>query len=117
MHQHAAHNTDTDGRSTSTGEIERDRGLRTAPEGRLRSLDSLRGIAALAVVRPDWAGILGRFATAERDAAVTRATVEKAGAIDGVTARREATVDGFGPEMHAAVIGELRRIAWANTAD
>ena len=74
-------------------------------------------IAALAIVRPDWASILGRFATAERDAAVTRATVEKAGAIDGVTALREATVDGFGPEVHAALIGELRRIAWGKTAD
>jgi hypothetical protein len=69
-------------------------------------------IAALAIVRPDWAPTLGRFATAERDAAVTRATVEKAGAIDGVTARREATVDGFGPEVHAALIEDLRRIAW-----
>jgi hypothetical protein len=74
-------------------------------------------IAALAVVRPDWAPTLGRFATAERDAAVTRATVEKAGAIDGVTARREATVDGFGPEVHAALIEDLRRIAWRQPAD
>jgi hypothetical protein len=74
-------------------------------------------IAALAVVRPDWAATLGHFATAERDAAVTRATVEKAGAIDGVTARREATVDGFGPEVHAALVEDLRRIAWGKTAD
>jgi hypothetical protein len=74
-------------------------------------------VAALAVLRPDWAPTLGRFATAERDAAVTRATVEKAGAIDGVTARREATVDGFGPEVHAALIEDLRRIAWGKTAD
>jgi hypothetical protein len=74
-------------------------------------------VAALAVLRPDWAPTLGRFLTAERDAAVTRATVEKAGAIDGVTARREATVDGFGPEVHAALIEDLRRIAWGKTAD
>lgn len=74
-------------------------------------------VAALAVLRPDWAPTLGRFVTAERDAAVTRATVEKAGAIDGVTARREATVDGFGPEVHAALIEDLRRIAWGKTAD
>lgn len=50
MHQHAAHNTDTDDRSTSSRDIEGDRGQPTAPEGRLRSLDSLRGIAALVVV-------------------------------------------------------------------
>jgi hypothetical protein len=74
-------------------------------------------VVALAVLRPDWAPTLGRFVTAERDAAVTRATVEKAGAIDGVTARREATVDGFGPEVHAALIEDLRRIAWGKTAD
>lgn len=74
-------------------------------------------VAALAVLRPDWAPTLGRFVTAERDAAVTRATVEKAGAIDGVTARREATVDGFGPEVHAALIEDLRLIAWGKTAD
>ncbi len=74
-------------------------------------------IAALAVVRPDWAPTLGRFLTAERDAAVTRATVENAGAIDGVTALREATVDGFGAEVHAAVVDDLRRIAWSKSAD
>jgi hypothetical protein len=74
-------------------------------------------IAALAIVRPDWSRSLDRFLTAERDAAVTRATVEKAGAIDGVTARREATVDGFGPEVHAALIEDLRRIAWGKAAD
>ena len=74
-------------------------------------------IAALAVVRPDWAPTLDRFLTAERDADVTRATVEQAGAVDGVTARREATVDGFGPEVHAAVVDDLRRIAWGKSAD
>lgn len=74
-------------------------------------------IAAIALVRPDWAPILDGFLTAERDAAVTRATVEKAGAIDGVTARREATVDGFGAEVHAALVDDLRRIAWGKTAD
>lgn len=74
-------------------------------------------MAALAVLRRDWAGVLDRFLTAERDAAVTRAIVEKAGAIDGVTARREATVDGFGPEVHAALIEDLRRIAWSKSAD
>ena len=74
-------------------------------------------IAALAVLRPDWAPTLERFLTAERDAEVTRATVEQAGAIDGVTARREATVDGFGPEVHAAVVDDLRRIAWGKSAD
>jgi len=74
-------------------------------------------IAALAVLRPDWAPTLGRFLTAEREAEVTRATVERAGAIDGVTARREATVDGFGPEVHAAVVDDLRRIAWGKSAD
>jgi len=74
-------------------------------------------MAALALVRPDWAPVLDRFLTAERDAAVTRATVDKAGAIDGVTARREATVDGFGAEIHAALVDDLRRIAWGKSAD
>ena len=74
-------------------------------------------IAALAVLRFDWAPTLDRFLTAERDAAVTRAAVEQAGAIDGVTARREATVDGFGPEIHGALIDDLRRIAWGESAD
>jgi hypothetical protein len=74
-------------------------------------------MAALAVQRPDWAPTLDRFLTAERDAAVTRAAVERAGAIDGVTAKREATVDGFGPDVHGAVVNDLRRIAWGKTAD
>lgn len=68
-------------------------------------------MAALAVLRPDWAGTIARFLTAERDLAVTRATVDQAGAVDGVTARREATVDGFGPEVHGPLIDELGRIA------
>jgi hypothetical protein len=73
-------------------------------------------IAALAVLRPDWAPTLERFLTAELEGAVTRATVEQGGAIDGVTARREASVDGFGPEIHAAVVEDLRRIAWSEPA-
>ena len=68
-------------------------------------------MAALAVMRPDWQGIIAKFLSAERDLAVTRAIVEKAGAVDGVTARREATVDGFGPEVHGPLIDELARIA------
>ncbi len=74
-------------------------------------------IAALAILRPDWAPTLDGFLTAERDGAVTRATVEEAGAIDGVTARREATVDGFGPDVHGALIDDLRRIAWGESPD
>ena len=68
-------------------------------------------MAALAVLRPDWRDRMLPFLTAERDIAVTKATVEQAGAVDGVTARNEATVDGFGPEIHGALIAELRRIA------
>ena len=74
-------------------------------------------MAALAVLRPDWAPTIGRFLTAERDLAVTRAIVDKAGAVDGVTARREATVDGFGPEIHGPLIDELGRIARGQAAD
>jgi hypothetical protein len=74
-------------------------------------------MAALAVLRPEWAATTGRFLTAERDLAVTRATVDKAGAVDGVTARREATVDGFGPETHGPLIDELGRIARGQAAD
>lgn len=73
-------------------------------------------MAALAMVRPDWSPIIARFLTAERDLAVTRAIVDVAGAVDGVTARREATVDGFGPEIHGALIDDLRRIAWGEGA-
>ena len=69
-------------------------------------------MAALAMLRDDWSPIIARFLSAERDLAVTRAIVEVAGAVDGVTARREATVDGFGPEIHGALIDDLRRIAW-----
>ncbi len=72
-------------------------------------------MAGLALVRADWSETIGAFLTAERDLAVTQATVE-AGAVDGVTARREATVDGFGPEVHGALIDELRRIAWGRAA-
>jgi hypothetical protein len=72
-------------------------------------------MAGLALVRSDWSATIGAFLTAERDLAVTRATVE-AGAVDGVTARREATVDGFGPEVHGALIDDLRRIAWGRAA-
>ncbi|GEP54775.1 glutamate cyclase domain-containing protein [Reyranella soli] len=74
-------------------------------------------MAALAVLRPEWSPIIGRFLTAERDLAVTRATVDRAGAVDGVTARREATVDGFGPEIHGPLIDELGRIARGEAAD
>jgi D-glutamate cyclase len=74
-------------------------------------------MAALALLRADWAPILGKFLTAERDLAVTQAIVAKAGAVDGVTARNEATVDGFGPEVHGALIDDLRRIAWGKSAD
>jgi hypothetical protein len=74
-------------------------------------------MAALALQRPDWAPTLGRFLTARRDAAVTRATVDEAGAVDGVTARREPTVDGFAAAVHADVIDGLRRIAWSKLAD
>ena len=73
-------------------------------------------MAALAMVRADWSPIIARFLLAERDLAVTRAIVEVAGAVDGVTARREATVDGFGPEIHGALIDDLRRIAWGENA-
>lgn len=74
-------------------------------------------LAALCVVRPTWSATLSRFLTADRDLAVTRAVVEQAGAVDGVTARREPTVDGFGPEVHGALIEELRRIAWSGDGD
>ena len=74
-------------------------------------------MAALAVLRPDRRDTIAEFLTAERDLAVTRAIVAKAGAVDGVTARNEATVDGFGPEIHGALIDELRRIAWGQAAD
>jgi len=74
-------------------------------------------MAALAVLRPDWAPAIAKFLSAERDLTVTRATVERAGAVDGVTARREATVDGFGPEIHGPLIDELGRIARGQVAD
>jgi hypothetical protein len=74
-------------------------------------------MAALAVLRADWRPVIGRFLTAERDLAVTRAIVDRAGAVDGVTARGEATVDGFGPDIHGALIDELGRIAWGQAAD
>jgi hypothetical protein len=73
-------------------------------------------MATLAVLRPDWAGTIAKFLTAERDLAVTRAAVDQAGAVDGVTARREATVDGFGPEVHGPLIDELGRIARGQAA-
>ena len=74
-------------------------------------------MAALAVLHETWSPIIAKFLTAERDLAVTRAIVAKTGAVDGVTARNEATVDGFGPEIHGAVIDDLRRIAWPKSAD
>lgn len=74
-------------------------------------------MAALAVVRPDWAPSLGPFLEASRELAVTRAVVERGGAVDGVTARREATVDGFGPEVHGPLVDELGRIARGQAAD
>jgi D-glutamate cyclase len=74
-------------------------------------------MATLAVLRADWRATLRTFLTAERDLSVTRAIVDKAGAVDGVTAQNEATVDGFGPDVHGALIDELGRIAWGQTAD
>jgi hypothetical protein len=73
-------------------------------------------MAALALLRADWAPTIAKFLAAERDLAVTRAVVAEAGAVDGVTARREATVDGLGPEVHGALIDGLRRIAWGKAA-
>jgi D-glutamate cyclase len=69
-------------------------------------------MASLAIIRPDWSPAIDRILTAARGLDVTRAIVEQAGAVDGVTARSEATVDGFGPEIHSALIDDLRRIAW-----
>ena len=74
-------------------------------------------MAALAVVRPDWAPTIARFLSAERDLAVTHAIVEQAGAVDGVTAKREATVDGFGPDIHGPLADELGRIARGQAGD
>jgi hypothetical protein len=74
-------------------------------------------MAARAVLRRDWASIIAKFLSAERDHTVTRAIVERAGAVDGVTARREPTVDGFAAEVHGALIDDLRRIAWGRGAD
>jgi hypothetical protein len=68
-------------------------------------------MAALAVLRPEWARTIAEFLTAEQDLAVTRAIVDKAGAVDGVTARREPTVDGFGPDIHGPLVDQLGRIA------
>jgi D-glutamate cyclase len=73
-------------------------------------------MAALALLRPEWSPTIAKFLTAERDLAVTRAVVDEAGGVDGVTAKREATVDGFGPEVHGALIDDLRRIAWGKRA-
>jgi hypothetical protein len=72
-------------------------------------------MAALTVVRPDWRDRIAAFLTAERDLSVTMAVVA-AGGVDGVTAKREPTVDGFGPDIHGAVIDELRQIAWGKAA-
>lgn len=73
-------------------------------------------MAALAVLRDGWSPAMAKFLSAERDLAVTRAIVERTGAVDGVTARNEPTVDGFPAAVHAAVIEELRRIAWGVAA-
>ena len=74
-------------------------------------------MAALAVLQAPWSPGIGRFLTAQRDSALTRAIVAKAGAVDGVTARNEPTVDGFAADVHADVIAKLRRIAWPEAAD
>lgn len=74
-------------------------------------------MAALALLRESWAPKFAKFLTAESDLRITCALAEDAGAVDGVTGRREATVDGLKPEVHAAVIDELRRIAWGKAAD
>jgi hypothetical protein len=74
-------------------------------------------MAALAVLHESWAPTIKKFLTAERDLGVTRAIVAGAGAIDGVSGRRDATVDGLGPQVHAALVHDLRRIAWGRAAD
>lgn len=74
-------------------------------------------MAALAVLRPDWAPTIGKFLTAERDFFVTDTIVKEAGAVDGVTALRQATVDGFGPEIHGPLVDKLCRIARGESAD
>ena len=73
-------------------------------------------MAGLALLHATWSPIVAKYLTAQCDLAVTRAIVE-AGAVDGVSGRRETTVDGFAAEVHAALIDELRRIAWGRAAD
>ena len=61
-------------------------------------------LAALALLRPDWAAALRAGLDPALDRAVLEAMVRHGPAVDGVTRRREQTIDALGMEVHHGVL-------------
>jgi hypothetical protein len=71
-------------------------------------------LAALAMLRPDWAGAMWAGLDPGLDRAVIRAMVRDGPAVDGVTLRREATIDGLEMFVHADVMEGVSRLGRAS---
>jgi hypothetical protein len=71
-------------------------------------------LAALAMLRPDWAGAMWAGLDPGLDRAVIGAMVRDGPAVDGVTLRREATIDGLEMFVHADVMEGVSRLGRAS---
>jgi hypothetical protein len=67
-------------------------------------------LAALTILRPDWAAAMRPALTPELDQAVIEAMVRDGPAVDGVTLQREATIDALDMAAHHAVLGAVRAL-------
>jgi hypothetical protein len=67
-------------------------------------------LAALALLRPDWAAALRAGLDPALDRAVVEAMVRHGPAVDGVTRRREQTIDALGMEVHHAVMAAVQAV-------
>jgi hypothetical protein len=66
-------------------------------------------LAALALLRPDWAAAMRAGLDPALDRAVTEAIVRHGPAVDGVTLRREQTIDGLEMDLHQEMMERVCR--------
>jgi hypothetical protein len=67
-------------------------------------------LAALALLRPDWATAMQAGLDPEVDQAVIEAMVREGPVVDGVTLRREQTIDALEMAVHLAVMEQVRAV-------
>jgi hypothetical protein len=65
-------------------------------------------LAALMLLRPDWAAAMRLGLDPALDSAVIRTMVRDGPAVDGITLRRDVTIDGLGMDVHQGVLAALR---------